>query len=125
MERHNVQATPFDLALLTAALDKPIPNRRAYYRQVYEQLIERIKLFRKTNERLAENPELANIRLKVPLTQAIFAQLRQIPSWAQANQDHNRSSIGDFAYRCLPATSTIAGQSHQYRAGWPDCRPHL
>lgn len=90
MKQHNVQATPFDLALLTASIDEsPSQNRAAYYRQVYQQLVECLKLFRRTNERLSRNPDLAYCRLKVPLTPAMFTQLRQIPSWAQANRDHN------------------------------------
>lgn len=89
MTQQNVQATPFDLALLTASPLESIPNRAAYYRHVYERLVECLKLFRSTNERLSKNPDVAHCRLKVPLTPAMFTQLRQIPSWVQANRDHN------------------------------------
>ena len=38
MKQHHVQATPFDLALLTASVDEsPSQNRAAYYRHVYER----------------------------------------------------------------------------------------
>jgi len=70
-----IQATPFDLALLTAATDEPIQDRVAHHKEVYTQFAGCRDRSLDTNRRLAENPALTDNGLRVPLTETLFGQL--------------------------------------------------
>jgi hypothetical protein len=80
-----IQATPFDLRLLTAA-DGVHQDRETHYEQVYTQLTQYRDWLLDTNERLRQNPELSGCGLRIPLTARLFGQLSNTPPWSQAQR---------------------------------------
>ncbi len=104
-----IQATPFDLRLLTAATDETIQDYEAHYERVYTQFTDRRDWLLSTNRRLAKNPALEGYRLCVPLTNDLFAYLSDTPPWSETNRstDLHQLKIQVLALLVNPPVDTI------------------
>ena len=94
-----VQATPFDLTLLTGETNEAIQDREIHYAQVLIWFTTLRDWFLHTNRRLSENPSLAThaedhaLSVRIPLTEQLFWQLCDTPPWSNVNRGSNLATL--------------------------------
>lgn len=77
-----LQATPFDISLFTGIGLTPVEvmSRQENVRVLFLRCREQ---FLAINHRLAQNPDIKGCRLRLPMTENLFVQLQNTPSWAE------------------------------------------
>ena len=102
-----IQATPFDLTLLTAATNDLIQDRETHYEEILILFTRFRDWFLNTNRRLEENPTLADLGLRIPLTESLFWQLCDTPPWSQVNRRSRLYTLKRSVLALLQRTNFI------------------